>query len=366
MPKTDVKGLTAALKKDGLSRVYYIFGADVTGVEKATSLIIRTALGESADIALTKLKGSELDMSELTDMVQTAPMMSEYNCILINDYNCEKPVEDMRGRTADSFNKALLEAIKDIPDYTVVIFNVTGFEVGTRRDFRSGETIITDKNKKLADYAVKNGTLVELAMKTSVELSRLIADKVAARGGMISVDNAKELAEMCLCDELTIAGEIEKLCAYADGREITRDMLAELVHVQNDTTIYTLANAVAAKNAKAAFEAIEELNLDSDNRGAVLHAITSVFLDMYRAECAKRAGVPMDTAADDFKYGSRRFAMKNAYRDSGKFGAERLRACLMILRDTTVKLNSAPVDPRVAIEQAIVRMLSLDSHGRKQ
>ena len=130
-----------------------------------------------------------------------------------------------------------------------MIFNVTGFEVGTRRDFRSGETIITDKNKKLADYAVKNGTLVESAMKTSVELSRLIADKVAARGGMISFDNAKELAEMCLCDELTIAGEIEKLCAYADGREITRDMLAELVHVQNDTTIYTIANAVAAKNA---------------------------------------------------------------------------------------------------------------------
>ena len=82
MPKTDVKGLTAALKKDGLSRVYYIFGADVTGVEKATSLIIRTALGESADIALTKLKGSELDMSELTDMVQTARAVLPNMCVL--------------------------------------------------------------------------------------------------------------------------------------------------------------------------------------------------------------------------------------------------------------------------------------------
>ncbi len=366
MPKTDVKGLTAALKKDGLSRVYYIFGADVTGVEKATGLIIKEALGENADIAFTKLKGSELDISELYDMVQMAPMMSDYNCILINDYNCEKPVEDMRGRTADSYNKPLLEAIKDIPDYTVVIFNVTGFEVGTRRDFRSGETIITDKNKKLADFVQKNGTVVESTLKTSVELSRLIIDKVAARGGMISADNAKELAEMCLCDELTITGEVEKLCAYADGKEITRDMLDELVHEQNDTTIYTLANAVAAKNSKAAFEAVQQLNLDNDNRGAVLYAITSVFLDMYRAECAKRAGIPMDTAADDFKYGSRRFAMKNAYRDSGKFGLERLRACLIILRDTNVKLNSSPVDPRVAIEQAIVRMLTLQTQGRKR
>ncbi|MDO4862715.1 MAG: DNA polymerase III subunit delta [Ruminococcus sp.] len=366
MPRTTVKGLTAALKKDGLSRVYYIFGADVTGVEKATSLVVKAALGENADIALTKLSGNALDMSELYDMVQTAPMMSDYNCILINDYNFEKPVDDMRGRTADSFNKPLLEAIKDIPEYTVVIFNVTGFEVPVKYDFKAGERVITDKNKKLADFVLKNGTVCEAELKTSVELSKLIADKVAARGGSISVDNAKELAEMCLCDELTIQGEIEKLCAYADGREITRDMLAELVHEQNDTTFYSLANAVAARNAKAAFEAVEQLHIDSDNRGAVLHAITSVFLDMYRAECGKRAGIPMDTASDDFKYGSRKFAMKNAYRDSGKFGLERLRACLVILRDTTMKLNSAPVDPRVAIEQAIVRMLSLRPQGRKR
>lgn len=366
MPVTDVKGLTSALKGSALSRIYYIYGADVSGVEKATGLVIKAALGDNADIALTKLKGSELDISALYDTVQTAPMMSDYNCILINDYNCEKPYDDMRGKTADQINKALLEALQDIPEYTVVIFNVTGFEVKTRRDFKSGANFITDKNKKLADLAAKNGTLCESALKTSVELAKIISGKVAARGGLISIENAKELAEMCLCDELTVSNEVEKLCAYAGGSEITREMLTELVHAQNDTTIYTLANSVAAGNAKAALEAVKELNIDSENRGGALYALTGVFLDMYRAECAKAAGVSFDRVVDEFGYGKRSFVLRNAYRDSGRFGIERLRACIMILRDTSVKLNSSAIDPRIAIEQAIVRMLTVKARGKKR
>lgn len=366
MSITNVKGLCEALKKNELSRMYYIFGADVNGVEKATDLIVRKALGDNADIALTKLKGNELDMSELSDIVQTVPMMSDYNCILINDYNCEKPLDDMRGRKADDFNKPLLEALKVIPDYTVVIFNVTGFTVPVKRDFRTGEVKVTDKNSKLADYAMKHGTLVESALKTSVELAKLIIARVSARGGLISYDTAKELAEMCLCDELIINGEVEKLCAYSDGREITTAMLSELVHEQNSTTIFTLGNALAARNAKAAFEAAADLNIDNENRSAVFSALTNALLDMYRAECGKRAGVSFEKAAEDFNYGKRQFVMKNAYRDSGRFGLERLRGCLTILRDTNEKLNTTPLDPRIAIEQAIVQMLSLGQHGSKK
>ena len=366
MPKTDIKGLTAALKKDAPARIYYIFGADVSGVERATSLVIKAAVGENADLALTKLNGRELDISAFYDTLQTAPMMSEYNCVLVNDYNCEKPYEDMRGRNPETVNKALLEALKEIPDYTVVIFNVTGFEVKVRRDFKSGTNIITDKNKKLADLAAKNGVCCEAELKNSVELSKMIADKVRARGGMIGLGTAQELAEMCLCDELTISNEIDKLCAYAGSDEITRVMLADLVHEQNDTTIFTLANAVAARNAHAALQAVAQLNIDNENRGAALYALAGVFLDMYRAECGKATNLGFEKTAEDFGYGKRTFVMKNAYRDSGRFGIERLRACIVILRDTAMKLNSSPVDPRIAIEQAIVRMLTLDKSGRKK
>ena len=360
MPKTDVKGLATALKKNGVSRIYYICGADVVGVEKATKLVLNTALGGEDDLALTKLNGKELDIPALHDLIEMAPMFSEYNCILINDYNCEKPYDDMRGHKADDINKQLMNALKDIPEQTTVIFNVTGFEIKTKYDYKSGANLIVDKNKKLADYAEKNGILCMAELKSSGELAKMIATKISARGGMMSIPVAKELAEMCLCDELTISNEIDKLCAYAGSSEITSEMLGELVHEQNDTTIYNLANAVASMDAKVAYEAVGQLNIDNENRGAALYALTGVFLDLYRGACASKFRVMPETAAADFGYGPKRsFVMKNSMRDAQKFGIERLRRCLIILRDTTVKLNSSPVDPRTAIEQAITEMLVL-------
>lgn len=357
MAKTNSKTLASALKKGELSRIYYIFGADIAGVKKMTKLIIRTAVGDNEDFALTKIQGNEINLSELSDIIQQFPMMSEYNCILINDYNCEKPFDNMHGRSSDDITKKLLETLKNIPPQTVVIFNVTGFEVKVQRDFRTNQNIIKDKNKKLADFAMKNGTLCEFPIKTSAELSKIIASKVSSRGGHISLENGRELAEMCLCDELAIENEIDKLCFYADGREIDRAMIHELVHTQNDTTIYNLANAVAAMNAREAFEAVNELNVDNDNRTIVLYAITGAFIDMYRASCAKREGVTPEKTASDFDYGKRTFVVKNAFRDSNRISIERLRECIIILRDTTIQLNSSAIDARTAIEQAITKML---------
>lgn len=357
MPKMNSKELAASLKKGQLSRIYYIFGGDVAGVEKMTRLIINSAVGESEEFALTRFDGRRLDMSELSDTAGQFNMMSEYNCILINDYNCEKPCEDMRGRSADDITKKLLAVLKDIPPQTVIIFNITGFEVKVQRDFRSGQNIIKDKNKKLADFAAKNGVLCEFPIKTAGELSKIISAKVSAQGGAISLQNARELAEMCLCDEIAVGNEIAKLCAYADGREITREMLHEMVHEQNDTTVYNLANAVASLNADAAFEAIDELNVGNENRVIVLGAITNAFLDLYRAACAVKAGVSVEQVTADFEYRGRAFAVKNAFRDCSRISIERLRKCIGILRDTTMRLNSTASDPRTAIEQAVTQML---------
>ena len=172
---------------------------------------------------------------------------------------------------------------------------------------------------------------------------------------MISLDNARGLAEMCLSDTLAIDNEIDKLCAYANGREITADMLRELVHVQSDMTVYKLASAVASMNRRAAYEAIDELNIDNKNRGEVLGAVTGTFIDMYRAACARQSGRGVNEMTADFSY-KWDFMVKNAFRDSSRMSVRKLRKCVAILRDTAVKLNSTSADPRTALEQAVTMM----------
>ena len=91
MPQEDSKTIISKLRKGELSNIYYIFGKNVIGVENLTKEIIKAAVGDNEEFALNKLNGKELDMSALEDTIQMMPMMSEYNCIIVNDYNCERP-----------------------------------------------------------------------------------------------------------------------------------------------------------------------------------------------------------------------------------------------------------------------------------
>ena len=356
MPISDPKTIKAQLRKGELKNLYYIYGKNVPEVEKLTKQIIAAAVGDNEEFALNKLEGRYLDTSELYDMMQMMPMMSEYNCILINDYNCEKPRENMAGFKPEDLNKKLVDVLKNIPQYTVVIINVTGFEISVKTDFKINRNVIKDKNKKLFDLAAKIGEAVECPIKTVAELAKDIAASVSARGGLISLDNARELAEMCQSDTLTIKNEIDKLCVYAGKNEITSEIIHNLVHRHSDATFFKLADAVAVFNKRAAFDALDELMQDRDNRGKVLANITASFIDMYRASCARKCGKQMLDVKADFAY-VWEFKVKNAFRDSSRMSIRRLRECIKILRDTNIFLNSGGGDEKIILEQTVTKML---------
>lgn len=357
MPQTDSKGLKSKLKKGEFDNLYYIYGQDVPEVEKLTKLIIKTALGDNEEFALNKLEGRLLDLSELYDMIQIMPMMADYNVILINDYNCERPREVMTGLRADDITKKLLDAVKDVPPQTIVIFNVTGFDIDIKYDYKSKQNVIKDKNKKLADFVAKNGLAVECAVKSAQDMAKDIASSISARGGFISVKSAKELAEMCHCDKLMIKNEIDKLCSYCGGNEITSEIIHDMVHTESGVTAFRLADAVAAFDEKNAFDALNDLMADKDNRGAVLGAVTNSFLDLYRIQCAKKYGKSADTVKQDFSYFARGFAIDKLYRNGTSASLEILRKCIAILRDTNVKLNSSNADEKIILEQMVTSML---------
>ncbi len=353
---TDMNSVINQVEHGVFSNIYYIHGTDVNMVEYATKRIIRCAVGENEDFALTKLDGGKLNLSHFADIVQMFPMITDYNCILINDYNCEKPLEDMRGHTADSINKQLFAILKEIPERTIVIFNVTGFTPKYRRDYRTGKNILNDGNKKLADFALKNGICLQLDIPNERELARYIVDRVSRNGCSVSLSDAVEIVNMCLSDTVAIENEIEKLCAYADGGQITREDIISLVSRQSNVTAYNLANAVVAMDSRTAFNAVRELNIDNNNKAVVFATLAGSFLDLYRASCAIKANVSPEDVSKDFNYGARSFVVSKAFGNCQRADIKVLRKCISIMRDTAVKLNSS-AEPRTVLEKAVAEMI---------
>ena len=300
------KAFRTALRKEPLQNFYYLYGADLVQVAELTDQLVQVATNQQPESALTKLDGKKLDLRELEDAAQMFSLFAPYNCILIHDLNAESLREP-------AFQQ-LMDLLKTISGVTVLIFQITGFDV------KDGRRSVSGKNKKLIDWIAKHGTVCE-----AVPASR---------------------------------SELEKLCACADGGTITREMIQDLVLPTVSATTFSLAGAVVQQRATAAMQALEQLFTMRVERPVLLAALNSAFLDLYRAAAAVRNHIPQADMKQDFGYRFD-FQVRNAYRDCSRIPIARIRACLAILRDLEQTCNSTAIPERTAIETAIVKMLTM-------
>lgn len=345
MPTCTPKQLAANIRKGELDNLYYIYGADIVQVQQLTAALIKKATGGNAEMALTKFDGQKLDVKSLEDACRQFSMFAAYNCVQVHDLNADSLREDQL--------KQLLSFLPEIGGVTVLIFDVTGF------DPKGGKRTPQGKNKKLIDAIAKYGTICDAAQRSVSELAKEMMGLAEKQERTLPRDSAEELVQLCMGNTLVLRNELEKLCAFAGkGGTITIQTVREVTTPQLETTVFALANAVVSQRPKAAMQELNKLYAMRTNRTFIVHAIASSFLDLYRAAAAIRAGKRPQEMKQDFGY-KFDFVVNNAFRDCRNLPPERLRACIRVLRDLELQLNSTSADERAMLETAIVKMLAI-------
>lgn len=325
--------------------VYYIYGRDSGRVGSLASAVKKLVLGpgwSSSD--LSRFDGRSLDMSELLDAIELYPMFSSRNFIEINDL-------DGDSLNADEL-KQLISGLGALPEQTVVLISITGFDV------KGGKKTPGAKNKKIIDACAKAGSVCEADLRRPAELTKYISELAEESGCVISRQSSELLAQMCLGNTLAVENEMGKLCAYAGSGEITSEMIEQMVAASLDTNAFALASAVSSFNSSSAFKILDELMQQKTEGVVLISALSSAFMDLYRAAAAIAASVRENEAADDFGYKGREFVMKNAFRDSRKTNIIHLRNCLKILCNADLECKSTRLDQKIIIQKAIAQMLS--------
>ena len=345
MATCDPKQLHGQIRKGAFERLYYIYGADLVQVQQLTAALFKKATGGNLELSLTQFDGQKLEIKELVDASRQFSMFSNYNCIQVHDLDANRLREDQL--------KQLLELLPEIGDATILVFDVTGF------DPKDGKKTPQGKNKKLIDCIAKYGVVCEAVQRTPAVLARELSGLAEKRGCILPPDSAEELVKLCMGNTLILRSELEKLCAYADkGGTISRKLVQEMTSPQLETTTFQLAKAVVSQRPRTAMEELDKLYAMRTNRTFIVHAIASAFLDLYRAAAAMRAGKQPGDMKEDFGYRFD-FMVQNAFRDCRRIPPERLRACIRILRDLELRLNSTAGDERTMLESAIVQMLAV-------
>lgn len=352
--------LGADVKAGKLARVYLLYGEEDFLIRMYADKLTRLAVPEEeqemnlrryllvagADTAAREDRPPKID--ELSDFVESMPFFAERKCVLLKNLD------------PDILEKDELEdyiaLISDVPETSVVIITRENTEEDAKK-FR--EKLGKAKMKKLIEAVDANGIVCELNFFSQAKLAGMAITKCRRAGCGLSDENASFLAERVGGSLSVLQTELEKLCAYRQNGEITREDIEALVPKLIESNIYDLAKELFAGRVGNALEILDALFVRRVEPIMIMAALSGHFVDLYNAKLGQLAKKSYTDAAAALNYGRRAFVMRNAYGSVRNLSEAYLADCIAILYNTNKQLNSSSTDKRRILEKAIVELSAI-------
>lgn len=341
--------LKAALRSGNLSGAYFLFGDEKFLIKTYAERIISLAVPEDTrDMNLVRysvITNEDIPKtSEIADILESIPFMSEYKCVLIEDLNID--AMDI------AEHKAFLQLLENIPEGSILIIAQNNIDIDAKKP--------KAKTKKVMETCAKFGKLAELCRLPRSTVVNMAVKKLTKAGCTISQEDAAFLADECGLDLTMMQNELEKLSAYKPGGEITRGDIEKLVPKRLETNVYDLAKQLIAGRVDNALRILDIVFIQRVEPVSILFALSGHFTDLYRARLAMNARKSAFDASAAFAYPAyRSFVMKYAFNDARYLKTEYLADCIAVLYDTNRLLNSSNMDKRILIERAVIEIANI-------
>ena len=339
----------AALKsrlKEARDTVYLLYGDEPYLIHHYRRTIVAGAIADDGmeDLNLHELDGRECDAAAIQGLAETLPMLAEYSCVTVRDWDV--------GDAAD--NDRLIEWLADPPPHCVLVFWMSGSADEKRK---------TAKWKSFVDAIDKVGIVCELSRKQPAEIVRLLCSGATRRGCTMQPPAARQLIEQCGDDLYMLLGELDKLCAVAGGTEVTTELVVTVGTKRLEASVFELSRAILKNHYERSYDILHRLRTCREDPIAVLAVLSNTYADLYRAKVAAAAGIPATNLTKDFDYRGKDFRLKNAARDGAGMSISLLRNCLDLLVQTDTQMKSTPLDKWELLEQTAAQMILLVRQG---
>lgn len=340
MGRIDEQALKSQIKSGEFSNAYFIFGEeDYLKEFYVNTLVKKLAGGPFEDFNLHRFDGKSASLDDILKDADLLPMMGGNNFILVCDYPFDKSEKDC---------KEIKEYLTDVPETTFLVFWYNSLSPDTKKSSRW---------KGVEAAFAKFGSSVELRRRSEGELVKLLVSRCKKRKAALSSDNARYLISVSGSDIKTLLNEVQKLSAYVNGGDITKEIIDRLAVRSLQARIYDLSNAVVRGNYDRAYSVLDSLFAAKEDPVKVLSAISGCFVDMYRVKCAKSAGCDYEDVGRHYNYKGREFALKNAARDCAALTFSQLRRSLDVIMTADNSLKSTAAASRLILEEMLVKLL---------
>ena len=341
MPLVKEDELKKQIKAKNLACCYFLYGEEKFLVRRYAELLADQAVGKERDgFNFQQFDGAGGDIDAIAAAVEALPLMAQRKCVWVNDLDVES--------LSATQNAKLEELLSDLPDTCLLLFCQATLEIDGKR---------SAKWRKFLTLAQKHCQVVELGKRGAIALEKQLVDWAAKRGCTLSRILAGRVIQLCGDDLLTLRAELERLCAYAQDREITQEDVDTVVTQNLETTVFVLAKALMAREYGRAYRQLDLLLYQKEEPVAILAVLASSYVDLYRVRVAEESGESLSALSRDFDYKNKEFRLRNAQRDGRRLSTPAIKKSLELLLEADVQLKSARGDRRVVLEKLIAQLL---------
>ena len=340
MPVITESDFNLQVKSKNFKQAYFIYGEEKYLVDYYTKLLTeKVLLNNSNSFNLQSFSSPDLDINALNVAVEALPLMAPLKCVQIFDLDVEKEPADII--------KKLREIISDVPETTVLIISLPNLNFDLKR---------SSKWSNFIKFFEKHGEVLNLPIMNKLKLQRQLIKWAEKMSCKLSEKNSQLIIDKCGSNLLVLKNELEKLCAYAAGSEITSEAI-DCVTVENfEANVFELTKAIMTKNYNRAFEVLNVLFLKKEEPISILSVMASNYIDIYRVKVAEFSGKNIYDVAEIFDYKRKMFRLENAKRYSKNISMESLRECINLLTKMDKQLKSSRLDSKILLEKFIMKL----------
>lgn len=339
MAKINEIDLKNHIKNRSFSPVYFIYGDEPYYIHYYVNKILDSAVLEFKDFNVYKAEGDDIDINQIINTCVTMPMMNDYRVAIVRDFDFLE--------NNDGVDK-LLEYIKNPSSTTVLILYFI-----VQHPTKKG------KWKELISLAELVGSVVEIKKKSSEELAKILCKGAGKRGCQMSINTANHIVFCCGDDLFTLFGELEKLCSFKQGGEITMDDVDIICSKTVNAKAYYIAKEINRKNTAKALSIFSELYDAQKDANYLIYPLSSPYIDMYNYLLAKNSGKNPVQFAAELGY-KKPETITYSQNQANALGIDKVEACIDVLFECDrILKNVSSIDEKILLENAIVKLCEI-------
>lgn len=328
--------LKEKLKKNQPDGVYAFFGDE----EYTKSFYLKklrdyAAKSVAPEFNLALFNDESITASDLRDAIDAPPFMNEFKVICVNGLPFS--------------NKALISDICDIcrsvPCGVILVFSFPQGVIDYNAYLKKKEK---SPYAPLLDAISETGLCVEFVKESGPKLYSWIAKHFSSNGVTANGDAIEFLPAYCGNEMTVLHGEIEKLCSYCRGREVTVKDVEFVCCPNAEYQIFDLASSVVERKTAKTRAIMQSFRFNSIPPELIMATVSKNFCDMlYVKACFAENKNPQEVKS---AVGMADWLYRKTLAAAGKTDVASLRRIVCACQDTDRKLKSYSGDQYTQLE----------------